>query len=43
MTQDERLARFKPRQPEAPWLIRNGKWAMAAVALMGTVIAWRVL
>lgn len=43
MTQDERLARFKPRQPEAPWLVRNGKWALAALALIGAAIAWGVM
>lgn len=43
MTQDERLARFKPRQPEAPWVIRYGKWALYALALMGAVIAWRMM
>ena len=43
MTQDERLARFKPRQPEEPWLSRYGAWALCALAISGAVIAWRML
>jgi glutathione S-transferase len=40
---DARLAAMKPRVAEKPWLVRHGKLALAALAVLGAVIVWRVL
>jgi hypothetical protein len=40
---DARLAAMKPRVADTPWLVRHGKLALAALAVVGAVIVWRVL
>ena len=40
---DARLAAMKPRVADTPWLIRHGKLALAALAVVGAAIVWRVL
>jgi hypothetical protein len=37
------LAAMKPRVADTPWLIRHGKLALAALAVVGAAIVWRVL
>ena len=34
---DARLAAMKPRVAEDPWIIRHGKWALAALAVIGVL------
>jgi hypothetical protein len=40
---EARLAAMKPRVADTPWLVRHGKLALAALAVVGAVIVWRVL